>query len=218
MKSEFWGNSSWITVDRYQRPHVFFYDNRNYYPTTSGDVYYSWSEDGGVTWQPNEQVNDASPCWTSGSSGMMGDYQQIDTDTNYVYCEWSDHRWGRNSWSYIAAARRPLPPYVGVVEERPVASPWQQSRFVLEQNAPNPVVSGTRIAFQLEQAQRVEVGVYDLAGKRVRSLLSRGLDAGAHSAYWDARDDAGRSVPAGVYYYSLSSGETSATRQLVLMH
>ena len=206
---------TWITVDRYQRPHVFWYDNRNYYPTTSGDVYYSWSDDGGVTWQPNEQVNDVSPCWTSGSSSMMGDYQQIRCDTNYVYCEWSDHRNGRNSWSYIGAARRPLPSFVGVAE-KPGSGAWQQSRFILQQNRPNPVVSGTTISFQLERAQAATLGVYDLAGKLVRSLVSASLGAGEHSAYWDGRDGAGRRVAAGIYYYSLRSDATSAARQMVL--
>ncbi len=206
---------TWIELDRYQRPHVFWYDNRNYYPTTSGDVYYSWSEDGGVTWQPNEQVNDVSPCWTSSSSSMMGDFQQIRCDTNYVYCEWSDHRNGRNSWSYIGAARRPLPAFVGVAE-KPGSGAWQQSRFVLQQNRPNPVVRGTTISFQLERAQTATLGVYDLAGKLVRGLVNGSLGAGEHSAYWDGRDEAGRRVAAGIYYYSLRSGATSAARQMVL--
>ncbi|UCG42780.1 MAG: T9SS type A sorting domain-containing protein [candidate division WOR-3 bacterium] len=208
----------WIALDRYQRPHVFWYDSRNYYPVNSGDVYYSWSDDVGTTWKPNEMVNDSihSPCWTSASRMQMGDYQQIACDTNYVYCEWSDHRNGRTSWSYIAAARRALPTFeVGVAEEgRP--SHWQQSRVFLGKSAPNPVVDGARISFSLDREARARLSVFDPAGRLVSSVLDAELEAGEHTARWGGLDDQGRRVPAGVYYYRLDAGENStATRRLV---
>ena len=206
---------SWITLDLYGRPHVFWYDNRDYYPDSVGDMYYSWSEDGGVTWQPNERVNDASPCWSYRSKSLMGDYQQIACDTNFVYCEWSDHRNGRHSWSYIAAARRPLPAWVGV-SEKPKASPWQRSKTLLGPNVPNPVVSGTRISFELARTQRADLQVFDLAGKLVRTVLGGDLAAGNHSVAWDTRDNDGRLVPAGIYCYRLASAGTTATRNLVV--
>jgi hypothetical protein len=201
---------SWIALDRHQRPHVFWYDSRNYYPTNSGDVYYSWSDDGGLAWQPNELVNDTSPAYTSASNSQMGDYQQIDCDTSYVYCEWSDHRNNRTSWSYIAAARRPLPEFVGVAEEgRPRR--WQQSRVFIGAAAPNPVVDGTTVSFTLPVAGHVRLGVFDNAGRLVRTLLEADIAAGAHSARLDAR-----SLPAGVYHCRLHSDGASATRPLVI--
>jgi len=206
---------TWIALDRYQRPHVFWYDNRNYYPDSIGDVYYSWSEDGGRTWQPNEQVNDVSPCWGYQSASMMGDYQQIRCDTNYVYCEWSDHRNGRHSWSYIAAARRPLPVNTGVAEKSGPGT-WQQSRFVLGQNRPNPVVDGTTISYQLERPTAATLTVYDLAGNLVRTLLSGDQPAEPRRVFWDRTDDSGRQVPAGVYFCRLSADGTTASRKLVV--
>ncbi len=206
---------SWITLDHLQRPHVFWYDSRNYYPTNSGDVYYTWSDDGGVTWAPNERVNDATPCYTNSTRSQMGDYQQIDCDSNYVYCEWSDHRNGRTSWSYIASARRLLPDFVGVSEE-PRPGRWEQSRFLLEPNAPNPVVQGTDISFRLESSERVSLQVYDRAGKLVRTLLAAELEPGRHTARWNGLDRDGRRVPAGVYCCRLETERGSATRQMVL--
>jgi len=203
----------WITVDRYDRPHVFWYDSRNYYPTNSGDIYYSYSTDGGATWRPNERVNDVTPVFTSSNSGQMGDYQQIMCDTNYVYCEWSDHRNSR-SWSYIPVARRPLPPYSGV--EETTGSPWTQSRFYLQQSIPNPVLRGTEIAFQLENSARATLRVYDLSGKLVRTVVTGSLDAGSHTARWDTRDESGKPVASGVYFYRLESGGLTATKQLVV--
>lgn len=206
---------TWITIDRYQRPHVFWYDNRNYYPDSAGDVYYSWSEDGGQTWQPNEQVNDVSPCWGYQSKSMMGDYQQIDTDTNYVYCEWSDHRNGRHSWSYIAAARRPLPSFVGVAEKSGSGA-WQQSRFALEQNRPNPAVDGTTISYQLERPMASTLTVYDLAGNLVKTLLAGDQPAGPRQVFWNRTDDAGRQVACGVYFCRLSADGATVSRKLVV--
>jgi len=206
---------TWIALDRYQRPHVFWYDNRNYYPDSTGDVYYSWSDDGGQTWQPNEQVNDVSPCWGYQSKSMMGDYQQIRCDTNYVYCEWSDHRNGRHSWSYIAAARRPLPALTGVAEKS-VAGVWQQSRFALGQNRPNPVVDGTTISYQLERPTAVALTVYDLAGNLVKTLLAGDQPAEPRRVFWDRTDDAGRQVAAGVYFCRLSAHGATVSRKLVV--
>jgi hypothetical protein len=147
---------------------------------------------------------------------MTGDYQQIDTDTNYVYCERSDHRNGRNSWSYIAAARRPLRPYVGVTEEKPASNPWQQSRFTLGPGVPNPSVSGARIASELAAPGQVSLRVYDQAGKLVNTVLNSGFAAGPHSMWWGGRGAAGRQVGSGVYYYSLTVGDLSSSGRLVL--
>lgn len=203
---------SWITIDHRNRPHVFWYDDRNYYPTYSGDVYYSYSTDGGLTWQANERVNDATPCWTSGSFSYMGDYQQIGCDSSNVYCEWSDHRYGQNSFSYIATTRRSLPA-LGV-EQNLAGNPW--SRFSLAQNAPNPVLEGTGLAFQLEKPSRASLKVYDLTGKLVRTVVEASLPAGRHHVKWDGRDESGKAVPSGVYFYRLESGDLTATRKLVV--
>jgi len=59
----------------------------------------------------------------------------------------------------------------------------------------------------------VSLVVYDAAGRPVQTLASGRREAGRYSATWDASDAA-----AGVYFYTLTSGETSATRKLILAH
>ncbi len=208
---------SWIAIDRYNRPHVFWYDSRNYYPTNSGDVYYSYSTDGGATWRPNERVNDVTPIYTSSTSSQMGDYQQIGCDTNYVYCEWSDHRNNRTSWSYIAAARRPLPG-LGAVEDGVARNRWEQSRFVLNQNAPNPVVNGTKIVFYLDKPSHTILRVYDGKGSLVKCLRDENLPAGSYSLIWDGKDQNGQPVKSGVYFYQLNTQARVVTKKLVVSH
>ena len=206
----------WITVDRYDRPHVFWYDSRNYYPTNSGDIYYSYSTDGGATWRPNERVSDVTPVFTSSNSAQMGDYQQIMCDSTYVYCEWSDHRNGHNSWSYIPVGRRLIP---SGVEEKPTGNPWVSHRvngIELAPSRPNPVVRGTELAFELENPAQASLRIYDLSGKLVRTLVTGSLAAGSHTARWDTRDESGKPVASGVYFYRLESSGLLATKQLVV--
>ncbi len=90
-------------------------------------------------------------------------------------------------------------------------------RIELAQNVPNPMQGGTTIGFALARAGRVELSVFDVAGRRVARIVERELPAGTHRAAWDGRDDAGRPVPGGVYFYEIvQGGERSAKRLVVL--
>ena len=59
--------------------------------------------------------------------------------------------------------------------------------------------------------------VYDVGGRRLRLLAMGDLAAGRHSVVWDGRDEAGRSLPSGIYLYRLSSGEGRITRKMLLV-
>lgn len=65
----------------------------------------------------------------------------------------------------------------------------------------NPVHSGyATVTFSLAQNDRVEIVLFDVAGRRVRTLAERMFKAGEHELLWDGRDDAGRVAPRGVYF------------------
>jgi len=89
--------------------------------------------------------------------------------------------------------------------------------IVLEQNAPNPFNPETRITFHLEGPAHAELRIFDTRGGLVRTLVSGSLDAGAHSERWDGRDDRGRSVASGVYFYRLSARGERLTRRMLLL-
>ena len=64
----------------------------------------------------------------------------------------------------------------------------------------------------------VDVRVYEVSGRMVRSLVSEPLKAGSHKVMWDGRDDKGRTVASGTYYYSMSiDGVQVATNKAVLL-
>ncbi|HIB02448.1 MAG TPA: T9SS type A sorting domain-containing protein, partial [Candidatus Marinimicrobia bacterium] len=95
--------------------------------------------------------------------------------------------------------------------------------FVLDQNYPNPFNPTTRIEYGLPVNGQVKLTVYDLLGQEVRTLIP-GSDqiAGFHNIMWDARDERGVAVSAGVYIYRLAvRGEDgqkfSRTKKMVLL-
>jgi parallel beta-helix repeat protein len=91
-------------------------------------------------------------------------------------------------------------------------------RVALEQNAPNPFGTSTRIVVRAPGGEaRVALDVFDARGRRVRGLLQNRLVSGSVDVVWDARDDRGRSVPSGVYFCRLTSPEGVMTRRMTLV-
>ncbi|MEZ4387985.1 MAG: FlgD immunoglobulin-like domain containing protein [Candidatus Krumholzibacteriia bacterium] len=100
----------------------------------------------------------------------------------------------------------------GVATEPPAP---QANRFLA---SPNPCNPQTAFRFTLPAAAAVHLRVYDLAGRRVRTLAAGiPLDAGLHALAWDGRDDAGRIVPSGVYLGRLEAGGQRLTARVALV-
>jgi len=88
----------------------------------------------------------------------------------------------------------------------------------LKQNYPNPFNPRTTISFHLPAADHVDLGIYDLKGRLVRSLHRGQMSAGEHGISWNGRDVLGRSVASGVYFCKLRTGSgEELTRRMVLM-
>jgi subtilisin family serine protease len=87
----------------------------------------------------------------------------------------------------------------------------------LDQNAPNPFNPRTAITFAIARPARVQLSVYDVAGRPVRRLVDAQLDPGEHRASWDGRQDDGRPAASGHYYYRLDVDGAIRTRKMVLL-
>ena len=83
----------------------------------------------------------------------------------------------------------------------PVETPTMGSRLL--PNVPNPFNPTTRVNFELDRAQPVQLIIFDLAGRQVRTLVDDNLGAGPHHRVWNGRDDSGRQVSSGAYYARL---------------
>ena len=89
--------------------------------------------------------------------------------------------------------------------------------FSLAPNYPNPFNPSTTIRYQLPVDSRVSLGIYDVLGQKVRTLVRGSKRAGHCLATWDSRDDMNRQVAAGIYFYRLRAGEYRQVRKLLLL-
>jgi flagellar hook assembly protein FlgD len=89
--------------------------------------------------------------------------------------------------------------------------------FGLGQNRPNPFRLQTSIVYTLDRASQASLAVYDISGRVVRTLADGMAQAGVHTAVWDGRDDAGRSVPSGIYLLRVRSEAGTQTRKMILV-
>lgn len=87
----------------------------------------------------------------------------------------------------------------------------------MQQNVPNPFNPTTRIDFSLERAARVTLTVYDTMGRYVTTLLEKDMSPGTHTVEWNGRDDQGRRLASGVYFYRLTAGKHTFSRKAVIL-
>lgn len=80
-------------------------------------------------------------------------------------------------------------------------------RYYLAQNSPNPFNPITRIHFELPASGQVQLKIYDIGGRKVRTLVHENKEAGYHNVTWDGTDDLGRPVSSGIYFYRIEAGE-----------
>jgi len=89
--------------------------------------------------------------------------------------------------------------------------------YALHQNYPNPFNPITTLRYDLPEQSMVNIIIYDLLGRQVRTLLNQTQDAGYRSVIWNATNDYGKPVSAGVYLYKIQAGEFVQTRKMVLL-
>jgi hypothetical protein len=84
--------------------------------------------------------------------------------------------------------------------------------FILHQNFPNPFHSSTIIHFAIPSTEFVMLGIYNLTGQKIETLVDKKLNKGNYIVNWDAKD-----LASGTYLYRLRAGEFCATNKLILL-
>ena len=100
------------------------------------------------------------------------------------------------------------------VKDKSGASPADYS---LEQNYPNPFNSQTVILYQIKSAGKVKLEIYDVLGTKVRTMVNEFRNKGSYSQIWDGKDDNGRSVSSGVYFYRLNTHNFIQSKKMILL-
>jgi hypothetical protein len=90
-------------------------------------------------------------------------------------------------------------------------------KFALHQNYPNPFNPITTLRYDLPENSLVNIIIYDLLGRQVKSLINQSQDAGFKSVIWNATNNHGKPVSAGVYLYRIQAGSFSKVQKMVLL-
>jgi hypothetical protein len=97
--------------------------------------------------------------------------------------------------------------------------------FMLSQNYPNPFNPRTKITYRVsadpaggdEEGIDVRIDVFDIHGRRVKTLVDRKMEPGSHTTMWDGRNERGVAVSSGSYLYRIKAGEATFTRKMLLL-
>ena len=89
--------------------------------------------------------------------------------------------------------------------------------YALHQNYPNPFNPTTQIRYDLPEESYVNINIYDLMGRKIKSLINTHQDPGYRIIQWNATNDLGQAVSAGMYIYTIQAGQFRQTRKMVLL-
>lgn len=102
----------------------------------------------------------------------------------------------------------------GIGPDLPRPSAW---RLQLSPVTPNPSTDNARIAFTVpDNVRTATVALFDITGRKVRSLLDGDVTAGPHALTWDGRDDDGRRVAPGIYFVRYGAGRAALSRKIIM--
>jgi hypothetical protein len=89
--------------------------------------------------------------------------------------------------------------------------------YGLVQNYPNPFNPSTTINYQIPRAGHVDLSIYDVSGRLIKTLVNGDRSEGLHTVTWDGKDNMGVSVASGIYFYKMKSGQFVETKRMVLL-
>ncbi len=162
------------------------------------EIYYKRSINLGVSWEPDVRLTVDSAASTFPSVCVSG---------NYTHVVWQNElEFGNNC--EIFYARNPTGNVNGIMN---ISSEVPEG-FSLSQNYPNPFNPMTKLKFQLPNNSFVKLAVFDMPGKEIETLVNEYLQAGTYVYEWNAL-----TLPSGVYFYKLTSGNYTETKKMVLV-
>jgi flagellar hook assembly protein FlgD len=91
------------------------------------------------------------------------------------------------------------------------------SEFALHDNYPNPFNPVTTINYDLPKDAYVNLIIYDIMGREVANLAGKEMSAGYQTMKWNARNNAGALVSAGIYFYQIQTRDFVKTKKMVLL-
>ncbi len=89
--------------------------------------------------------------------------------------------------------------------------------YALHQNYPNPFNPITTLRYDLPENSIVRITIYNVQGREIKVLVNQYQDAGYKSVRWNATNNYGKPISAGMYFYKIRAGEFTQTRKMLLL-
>jgi len=207
--------------------------NHGYIVGSNPPVFYGIikiTNDGGKTWAtnylPGSWLNDIvfiddSTGWAVGEYGYI--WHTVDQGMNWTQVESSTKSdlyriffFDNGTAGYILGADSTILKYEKAVDVKEKQQTLVES-FKIFQNYPNPFNSTTQIKFEIPVSGLVSLIIYNLLGKEVVMLLNEEKRQGAYTINWEGKDNYGRELGSGVYFYQLKAGSFHEVRKLIFL-
>src|SRR4030065_2252653 len=104
-----------------------------------------------------------------------------------------------------------------VKEDNRFPSTLRPNSFVLSQNYPNPFNTETVITFALPRSGNVKIEIFNILGQKVRELVDEKVTAGYKKVIWDGKDNRGKTVASGVYFYRVKADNFVDVKKMTLL-
>jgi PKD repeat protein len=156
--------------------------------------------------------------WQDSSTYVFSDIT-IDTSISILVDNNNQYYWivvARDADGFIVGSNNDTPNMV-TVGTLSVDNNTVPTVFALHQNYPNPFNPTTKISYDLPKNEFVSISIYDVMGRKMKSLINSMQEAGYRSITWDATNDLGQPISAGMYIYTIQAGEFRQTRKMVLL-
>ena len=173
----------------------------------NADIYYGALELGENELQNIQRVNQDS------TYGMVPQKDPILlwADSS-LFCFWSDGRSGDFQIYFSEATFDTITVHIDFKEPSII-----YDDFYLYPTYPNPFNPVTTLRYSLPEDELVNITIYDMMGRQISTLVSGQQSAGYKSVRWNATNDKGAPVSAGLYLYTIQAGEYIQTKKMVLL-
>lgn len=197
----------------------------------SGQIWHT--QNGGHTWERQRRTNsmddlytsvqflDRNEGWVVGAVGNRlhttdGGRTWDDSYSEYMGYVWYDVFFTDRDHGWVVGMYGAIDRFLG--PGLSVSQPRQgvPEQMLLYPNHPNPVQNSTIIRYEVPIAAPVQLQIYDLLGRQVCTLVDAEKIAGRYEVNWDGRDETGRLVANGIYFYHLRAGKMTQTKKLIV--
>ena len=214
-------DSLYFYTDSFPEPPTFFYTLRPYdgsegLPTS---VEFVWNSS--LDPDPLDQVNYQLVYALDWEDSSSYNYSELIQDTSIVMelVDNMEYQWkvlAIDNDGYIVGSNNDTPNSL-VVGTLSIESENIPSTFTLHQNYPNPFNPITTVRYELPEDSFTNITVYDMLGNVVNNLVNTNQSLGYKSIQWNATNNQGEPVSAGLYLYKIQAGDFVDTKKMILL-